>query len=109
MKRCPKCQKDLELDAFGTRKMGEKVVPQSWCRGCRTKKVVAPPAPPAAPVTAKAPAAKEPRRHKTHQPRPRLEISLSDVAYFAAACYQKHLVERDWAITPPPAISSSNT
>lgn len=33
---CPKCKTAKPLAEFGERKVGGKVVPQSWCRPCRS-------------------------------------------------------------------------
>lgn len=82
-KRCPKCSKDLELEAFGTRKMGDKVMPQSWCRGCRTKKggSTLPPAAtprPAASAKATAAAPSPPSKAKVVEKPKRPEISVAD-------------------------------
>ncbi len=32
---CPKCAHEKEIHDFGTRKIRDEVVKQSWCRKCR--------------------------------------------------------------------------
>lgn len=98
MKRCPKCTAELALEAFGTRKMGDKVVPQSWCRACRTTKKSPSPAPAAPPAVPKPVPARPPKRKPVSV---RAEVSVADVMYFAAVCYRRSINARDWALTPP--------